>query len=101
MQTNTTISVTENQFPHAERAVIRTVTRLQQRVSDGQLDELPSLPTLEGVILSMPTNEEVIEMMLSQLEADAGRKTSAAHGQQPALALARKIRVVMGFKGMV
>lgn len=88
------INVADHQHTAAERAVFFTNNKFERLYMSRKIDELPDLPSLEGVILILPTHEDVVESLIANLE----RQATTLRGSG-ALSLARKIRVVTGCRG--
>lgn len=89
------INVADHQYNAAERAVSFVNERFERLYGARKIPELPELPSLEGVILILPTHEDVIEGLIANLERQAG----SGRSERGALSLARKIRAVTGCGG--
>jgi len=95
----TTINITDAQYASAEKAVRLTNDRFMRLRQAGRISEVPPLPALDGVILTIPTSEDVVECLVSNLERLAEKISDEDNHARPALTLARKIRAVTGMKG--
>ena len=95
------INVADVQYHCAEEAVRLTNHRFTRLHQAGRMPVVPPLPSLEGVILTIPISEEVVECLVGNLErlAEAALSNEDDNSAQPALLLARKIRAVTGMKG--
>jgi hypothetical protein len=89
------INVADHQYNAAERAVSFVNERFERLYDARKIPEMPELPSLEGVILILPTHEDVIMGLIANLERQALHR----HASRGALSLARKIRAVTGCRG--
>jgi hypothetical protein len=101
---STTINLTESQADWAEWAALRVTIHYLALKSNEEIDALPPLPDVEGLIMHLTLDEAVLTTLLDFLEHQAAER--AKEGGLPesaansALSLAKKIRVVTGYQGM-
>ncbi len=99
-----TINLTETQADWAEWAALRVTVHYVALKSNEEIEVLPALPEVEGLIMHLTLDEGVLTNLLDLLEHQAsdrckeGGLPESAAG--PALSLAKKIRVVTGYQGL-
>jgi hypothetical protein len=99
---STTINLTERQADWAEWSLEEVLSHFQAMQDGPEVGECQDMPDVDGLIMHLPTNVEVIAHLLEVLETLAPERireqhlpSSMANG---ALALAQKIRAVTGIR---
>jgi hypothetical protein len=99
-----TINLTESQADWAEWAALRVTVHFVSLKSNEEIEKIPPLPEVEGLIMHLVLDEGVLTTLLDFLEHQAAER--AREGGLPesaansAITLAKKIRAVTGYQGM-
>jgi hypothetical protein len=99
-----TINLTESQADWAEWAALRVAAHYAALLGDDEIDVIPQMPEVEGLIMHLTLDEPVLTTLLDMLEHQAPERAREGHlpesAANSALSLAKKIRAVTGYQGM-